>query len=160
MNENPNRAKVCNICGGSTYRRVHHFKGRKLGREPVREVSVIQCRACGVRRRMPTITDEYEKEYHAPYIEQGQAIHPHQLSHFADLMMARFALFTTACASINGAGLAFDSGSQYGYADERYPLESLLGCSAAFAPAAHYPAKETLGAGIYMASRNGAAPGL
>jgi SAM-dependent methyltransferase len=42
-----------------------------------------------VRRRKPGILDEYEEAYHTPYIEQGQAIHPHQLSHFADLMTVR-----------------------------------------------------------------------
>jgi 2-polyprenyl-3-methyl-5-hydroxy-6-metoxy-1,4-benzoquinol methylase len=93
MNEKSYRAEVCNICGGSTYRQVHHFKEWKLAREPVRNVSIIQCRQCGVRRRMPAITDDYEKDYHAPYVEQGQAIHPHQLSHFADLMMARLRQF-------------------------------------------------------------------
>jgi 2-polyprenyl-3-methyl-5-hydroxy-6-metoxy-1,4-benzoquinol methylase len=38
---------------------------------------------------MPGLIDDYEREYHVPYVEQGQAIHPHQLSHFADLMTAR-----------------------------------------------------------------------
>jgi 2-polyprenyl-3-methyl-5-hydroxy-6-metoxy-1,4-benzoquinol methylase len=86
--------ETCNICGSPSYRRLHYFKEWNLGRDPVRHVSVIQCRRCGVRRRMPGISDEFEQEYHAPYIEQGQAIHPHQLSHFADLMMARLRQFT------------------------------------------------------------------
>jgi hypothetical protein len=46
-----------------------------------------------VRRRFPGIDDDYEEEYHAPYADQGQAIHPHQLSHFADLMTARLREF-------------------------------------------------------------------
>jgi 2-polyprenyl-3-methyl-5-hydroxy-6-metoxy-1,4-benzoquinol methylase len=82
-------AEVCNICGSSDYRVLHHFDEWTLGREPVKDVSVVQCRGCGVRRRLPGITDDYEQEYHTPYAEQGAAIHPHQLSHFADLMTAR-----------------------------------------------------------------------
>jgi len=93
MIEKPYVAELCNICGSAAYRRVHYFKEWNLGREPVRDVSVIRCRGCGVRRRMPGIIDEYEHDYHTPYIEQGQAIHPHQLSHFADLMMARLRQF-------------------------------------------------------------------
>jgi 2-polyprenyl-3-methyl-5-hydroxy-6-metoxy-1,4-benzoquinol methylase len=46
-----------------------------------------------VRRRMPGIADDYEAQYHAPYIDQGKAIHPHQLLHFADLMTARLRRF-------------------------------------------------------------------
>jgi len=86
-------AEVCNICGGTGYRRIHYFQEWNLGRDPVRNVSVVQCSGCGVRRRMPAIIDEYEKDYHAPYADQGQAIHPHQLSHFADLMTARLRQF-------------------------------------------------------------------
>jgi 2-polyprenyl-3-methyl-5-hydroxy-6-metoxy-1,4-benzoquinol methylase len=93
MKEKPYRAEVCNICGSDRYRRVHFFKEWNLGREPVRDVSIVQCRSCRVRRRMPGIIDDYEAEYHAPYEEQGQAIHPHQLCHFADLMTVRLPQF-------------------------------------------------------------------
>ena len=40
------------------------------------------------------MVDDYEEEYHAPYADQGSAIHPHQLSHFADLMTARLRHFS------------------------------------------------------------------
>jgi 2-polyprenyl-3-methyl-5-hydroxy-6-metoxy-1,4-benzoquinol methylase len=46
-----------------------------------------------VRRRSPAIEDDYEQEYHEPYVEQGQAIHPGQLAHFTDLMEARLHVF-------------------------------------------------------------------
>lgn len=86
-------AETCNICGSGRYRQVHYFAEWNLGREPVKNVSIVRCGNCGVRRRQPEISDEYEEAYHAPYIEQGQAIHPHQLSHFADLMTARLRQF-------------------------------------------------------------------
>ncbi len=92
--EKPYRAEVCNICESTRYRRVHYFPEWTLGREPVRDVSIVRCLDCGVRRRMPGITDEYEEKYHEPYVQQGSAIHPHQLSHFAELMMARLREFS------------------------------------------------------------------
>jgi 2-polyprenyl-3-methyl-5-hydroxy-6-metoxy-1,4-benzoquinol methylase len=93
MTEKPYRAEVCNICGCGDYRRIHYFPEWNLGRDSVRDVSIVRCRLCGVRRRVPGIMDNYEQEYHAPYVEQGEAIHPHQLSHFADLMTARLRQF-------------------------------------------------------------------
>lgn len=92
MTEKPYTAAVCNICGSSRYRLVRYFK-EWVGQETVHDVSIIQCRDCGVRRRMPEIIDDYEAQYHTPYVEQGQAIHPHQLHHFADLMTARLRQF-------------------------------------------------------------------
>ncbi len=89
MTERSYEAEVCNICGSPDYRRLHYFDEWNLGREPVRDVSIVQCQQCGIRRRLPGILDDYDEAYHAPYVEQGQAIHPHQLSHFADLMTAR-----------------------------------------------------------------------
>jgi 2-polyprenyl-3-methyl-5-hydroxy-6-metoxy-1,4-benzoquinol methylase len=89
MTEKSYSAEVCNICGSSKFKRIYHFAEWTLGREPVHNVDVVQCRGCGVRRRMPELVDDYEGEYHQPYVQQGQAIHPHQLSHFADLMTAR-----------------------------------------------------------------------
>lgn len=89
MTERPYSADECNICGSPQYHQIHHFREWNLGRDPVRDVAVVRCRRCGIRRRRPGISDEYEEAYHTPYIEQGQAIHPHQLSHFADLMTAR-----------------------------------------------------------------------
>ncbi len=94
IQEKPYQAAVCNICGGPNYRTVHFFKEWNYGRDPVRDVSIVQCRNCGVRRRMPEIADDYEAEYHIPYVEQGLAIHPHQLYHFADLMVARLGQFS------------------------------------------------------------------
>jgi len=89
MNEKPYSADVCNICGSPQYRQIHYFKEWNLGRDPVRNVAVVQCLGCAVRRRRPEISDDYEEAYHTPYMEQGKAIHPHQISHFADLMTAR-----------------------------------------------------------------------
>lgn len=89
MNEKPYRAEVCNICGSREFKRVYYFSEWNLGREPVNDVSIIRCQSCGVRRRMPGLIDDYEGQYHVTYVEQGHAIHPHQLSHFADLMTAR-----------------------------------------------------------------------
>ena len=93
MTEKTYKAAVCNICGGTRYRQVHFFDEIGQDRETVRNVAVIQCKDCGVRRRMPEIVDDYEEGYHALYVEQGQSIHPHQLSHFADLMTARLRKF-------------------------------------------------------------------
>jgi 2-polyprenyl-3-methyl-5-hydroxy-6-metoxy-1,4-benzoquinol methylase len=93
MTERSYNAAVCNICGSDRYRKVHYFAEWNLGRDPVRDVSIVRCLGCGVRRRMPGIEDEYEEKYHEPYREQGNAIHPHQLSHFSDLMMARLRNF-------------------------------------------------------------------
>jgi 2-polyprenyl-3-methyl-5-hydroxy-6-metoxy-1,4-benzoquinol methylase len=93
MTEKPYNPAVCNICGSTQYRQVHYFKEWNSGRNPVRDVSIIQCKNCKVRRRMPEIVSDYEAQYHAPYVEQGQAIHPHQLHHFADLMTARLRQF-------------------------------------------------------------------
>ena len=89
MTERLYTAEICNICASREYKRIYYFSEWNLRREPVRDVSIIRCRTCGVRRRMPELIDDYEQEYHVPYVEQGQAIHPHQLSHFADLMTAR-----------------------------------------------------------------------
>lgn len=88
------RAEECNLCGSTNYRKVHYFKEWNFSRDPVRDVSIIQCRNCKVRRRMPGIMDDYEAEYHAPYMDQGQTIHAHQLYHFGDLMTARVRQFT------------------------------------------------------------------
>jgi len=93
MIEKPYIAEICNICGGESYRKVHYFKEWNIGRVPVKEVTIVQCSKCKVRRRMPAILDDYEEEYHATYVNQNKAIHPHQLSHFADLMMARLRQF-------------------------------------------------------------------
>ena len=93
MTEKPYNPAVCNICGSTQYRQVHYFKEWNSGRDPVRDVFIIQCKNCKVRRRMPEIVNDYEAQYHAPYVEQGQAIHPHQLHHFADLMTARLRQF-------------------------------------------------------------------
>lgn len=96
MSEKGYRAETCNICGSDRYRQIHYFAQWNLGREPVSNVAIVQCRNCGVRRRMPGIVDDYEETYHQPYVEQGASIHPHQLSHFADLMTARLRKFNEA----------------------------------------------------------------
>jgi len=93
LNERPYDANVCNICGKQGHRRVHYFKEWSFGRDPVKDVAIVKCRGCGVRRRMPGIVDDYEAQYHAPYVEQGQTVHPHQLYHFADLMTVRLPCF-------------------------------------------------------------------
>jgi 2-polyprenyl-3-methyl-5-hydroxy-6-metoxy-1,4-benzoquinol methylase len=94
MTEKRFNAEVCNICGSTGYRKIHYFKEWGLSRETVHDVSIVRCDGCGVRRRLPGIDDDYEEEYHALYVEQGSAIHPHQLSHFADLMTARLREFS------------------------------------------------------------------
>src|SRR5688500_13548726 len=83
------RAEICNICDSDKYRRIHYFSEWTLGRQPVKDVAVVQCKQCGVRRRFPGIEDNYEEDYHANYVSQGAAIHPHQLSSFSDLMQVR-----------------------------------------------------------------------
>jgi 2-polyprenyl-3-methyl-5-hydroxy-6-metoxy-1,4-benzoquinol methylase len=93
MKEKAYRADICNICGSPDFRQVHYFKEWNLGNEPIRDVAIIQCLGCKVRRRKPEIIDEFEEEYHARYLNQRQAIHPHQLYHFADLMMVRLPQF-------------------------------------------------------------------
>ena len=104
MLEKPYDAAVCNICGSRRCRVLHYFKEWTLGREPVRDVRIVQCGKCGVRRRSPGIVDEYEEGYHEPYLEQGQSIHPHQLSHFADLMTARLRQFNETGAPFLDVG--------------------------------------------------------
>jgi 2-polyprenyl-3-methyl-5-hydroxy-6-metoxy-1,4-benzoquinol methylase len=104
MTEKIYQAAVCNICGGTEYRRVHYFKDWNFGRDRVQDVRIIQCKKCGVRRRMPEIIDDYEAEYHAPYVEQGQSIHPHQLQHFAQLMTARLRQFNARDLSFLDVG--------------------------------------------------------
>jgi 2-polyprenyl-3-methyl-5-hydroxy-6-metoxy-1,4-benzoquinol methylase len=94
MDEKTYNAEICNLCGSSRYRKVRHFPEWNLGRDPVKNVTIVRCLDCGVRRRMPGITDDYEKEYHSSYVAQNSAIHPHQLSHFADLMTARLRQFS------------------------------------------------------------------
>ena len=92
-NEKAYRAEICNICGSSSFRKVHYFAEWNLGRDPVKDVSIIQCSNCKVRRRMPGIVDDYEADYHSSYLDQGLAIHPGQLAHFTDLMTARLQKF-------------------------------------------------------------------
>jgi SAM-dependent methyltransferase len=104
MAEKSYRAEVCNICDSPAYRRIHYFSHWDLGREPVRDVEIVQCRRCGIRRRFPGIVDDYEEDYHTPYIDQKQAIHPHQLSHFADLMMVRLRNFSARDLSFLDVG--------------------------------------------------------
>ncbi|HXU77917.1 MAG TPA: class I SAM-dependent methyltransferase [Methylomirabilota bacterium] len=96
MIEKPYRAAVCNICESDKFRTVRYFAEWNYAREPVKDVTIIQCRRCKIRRRMPEIVDDYEADYHAAYVEQKLAIHPHQLSHFADLMTARLRQFEQA----------------------------------------------------------------
>jgi 2-polyprenyl-3-methyl-5-hydroxy-6-metoxy-1,4-benzoquinol methylase len=91
--EKPYRAEVCNICGSDRFRQVHYFAEWSLGRDMVKDVAIVRCLGCGIRRRQPGISDDFEETYHSPYVEQGQAIHPHQLSHFADLMTSRLRQF-------------------------------------------------------------------
>lgn len=91
--ENPYRAEICNICGSSLYSIAYHFDRWSCGKAVFENIRVIRCRCCGVRRRMPALVDEYEKDYHAPYVDQGASIHPHMLSFFADLMTARIRKF-------------------------------------------------------------------
>lgn len=98
------RAGACNICGCTTYRKTHYFAEWNLGRDPVKDVSIIQCSDCKVRRRMPEIIDNYESDYHASYVEQGQAIHPGQLAHFTDLMTARLRQLTAQNISFLDVG--------------------------------------------------------
>ena len=93
VQEKSYEAEVCNICGGTDYRQVHYFEEWKGDSDLVRDVAVVQCRSCKVRRRMPGIVDDYEAEYHSLYVDQGQAIHPHQLYLFADLMTVRLTQF-------------------------------------------------------------------
>lgn len=86
-------ADRCNICGCAESRTLwffHSFEGRGTKYEDVR---VIQCLACGVRRRDPALQDDYEEDYHAPYVDQGAAIHAHILQHFSDIMTLKFATF-------------------------------------------------------------------
>jgi 2-polyprenyl-3-methyl-5-hydroxy-6-metoxy-1,4-benzoquinol methylase len=89
VEEKSYRAEVCNFCGSDQYTRIHHFPEYQGDRDRVTDVSVVRCSGCGVRRRFPAIVDDYEETYHELYVEQGEAIHPHQLSHFADLMTVR-----------------------------------------------------------------------
>lgn len=104
MKEKTYQAEVCNICGGREYRQVHFFREWRLGREPVYHVGIVKCRSCGVRRRMPGLVDDYEEGYHTPYVEQGKSLHPHQLSHFSDLMMARLRKFNAQGAPLLDVG--------------------------------------------------------
>jgi 2-polyprenyl-3-methyl-5-hydroxy-6-metoxy-1,4-benzoquinol methylase len=104
MTEKLYDAEICNICGSSSYKSVYFFEEWNLGRDPVRDVSIIRCAKCGVRRRMPGLIDDYEEEYHASYIEQGASIHPHQLSHFSDLMTARLRQFNEKDATFLDVG--------------------------------------------------------
>ena len=91
--ERPFSAAECNICGSRKVGRAitfDTFEGRGSRYE---NVAVIRCAKCGIRRRSPELNDDYEEEYHAPYMDQGSAIHSHMLRHFADLMTHRFAGF-------------------------------------------------------------------
>ena len=88
--ERPFSAAECNICGSRKVDRAitfDTFEGRGSRYE---NVTVIRCASCGIRRRSPELHDDYEEEYHAPYMAQGSAIHSHILRHFADLMTYRF----------------------------------------------------------------------
>lgn len=93
MTERSYTAEVCNICGGHDSKCVHFFAEWNLSRSPVKDVSILQCRGCGVRRRSPALIDDYEEEYHSVYVDQGKSIHPHTLSHFSDLMTSRLRCF-------------------------------------------------------------------
>lgn len=104
MTERAYDSEVCNICGSRDYATVVHFTEWNLGRDPVKDVSVVRCRGCGVRRRKPGLIDDYEKAYHEIYVEQGHSIHPHQLSHFADLMTARLRQFNQKDATLLDVG--------------------------------------------------------
>jgi len=88
--EHPYCAAACNICGCTSSRTVIHFPTFEGRGSVYSNVSVIQCKGCGIRRRSPEIVDDYEEEYHAPYADQGKAIHSHTLRHFADLMTEMF----------------------------------------------------------------------
>ncbi len=96
MNEKSYQADICNICGSTKFHQIHFFKEWGLGRNAVQNVAIVKCGGCGVRRRSPGIVDDYEEAYHSTYVGQGQSIHPHQLSHFADLMTARLRRFNEA----------------------------------------------------------------
>jgi 2-polyprenyl-3-methyl-5-hydroxy-6-metoxy-1,4-benzoquinol methylase len=85
--------KVCNICGGLQYNVCYHFEEFSGRGSTFKDVQVIKCSNCGVRRRKPDLEDEYEESYHSYYFDQGKQIHPHMLSFFADLMTARLRSF-------------------------------------------------------------------
>lgn len=91
--EKPYSAENCNICGSSKWTIRYHFEQFSGRGSTYKDISVIRCRGCGVHRRMPAIIDDYEQEYHSPYVEQGLAIHPHQLSHFSDMATAMLKQF-------------------------------------------------------------------
>jgi SAM-dependent methyltransferase len=85
----------CNICGSKRHRTVCCFDSFEGRGSKYDGVSVVQCLGCGVRRRNPALQDDYEEEYHAPYVDQGAAIHAHIFQHFSDLMTLKFADFRT-----------------------------------------------------------------
>lgn len=93
--EEPYSANRCNICGSTRYRTIHRFDVFEGRGSKFDDVSVAKCLGCGVRRRCPELHDDYEEEYHAPYTEQGSAIHAHMLRHFSDLMSLQFSAFQT-----------------------------------------------------------------
>ncbi len=91
--EKPYNAKRCNICNCDAWVTSYYFPEFSGRGSTYADVSVVRCKKCGVRRRMPELSDDYEEEYHAPYVQQGVAIHPHQLAHFADLATAMLPRF-------------------------------------------------------------------
>ena len=91
--EAPYGARRCNICGSSKYRVVHSFDTFEGRGSKFSDVKIVKCRNCGIRRRMPELTDDYEEEYHVPYVEQGAAMHAHVLRQFSDLMTIKFSTF-------------------------------------------------------------------
>jgi 2-polyprenyl-3-methyl-5-hydroxy-6-metoxy-1,4-benzoquinol methylase len=89
LTEKPYSSETCNICGSSKWEKRFIFEQFTGRGSTYKDISVIKCLGCGVHRRMPAIEDDYEEDYHSPYVEQGFSIHPHQLSHFSDMSGAK-----------------------------------------------------------------------
>jgi len=80
---------ICNICGSTDYSVCYHFAEFSNRGSSYKDIDVIQCKKCGVRRRKPEVIDEYDDDYHSGYVDQKRQTHPHMLSIFSDLMMER-----------------------------------------------------------------------
>ena len=81
--------KIRNICGSGDYSVCCHFDDFSNHGSNYKNIEVIKCKKCGVRRRKPEAIDEYEEDYHSYYLSQKGQVHPHTLSIFSDLMMER-----------------------------------------------------------------------
>ena len=106
-----NKYPVC-LCGSKEYKVAKSFN-RYVGArgQVVRDIKIIQCCHCGLRRTYPVPSQDYDEDYHQKY--RGQGIHPHHLLLLGEVRKIKpeGKLLDIGCS----IGLLLDKAREWGY---------------------------------------------